>query len=399
MGKIWTTGALAALLLSWGGSAVADDVADRLPLIEAPADAPRVTFAFADHPDLSATTYDPEGFVWDDVMTVPPDFTEAGVFSALTKRYVGYEPTSRDRYEISVYTAELEPDRVAPAAGTAVVLASEWGPLNFGIRAHSLLFGEVAGGSEASGEMIVSRISVWRRGTTALIVRQRFEAAHFEAYAEDMARVAGSLAFEEAGGTDDPILDAASRTTLETGPGTFAFRLPSNWSRLSDGAAGTAAEGGVWYDAADPNGNGAIMVLTVPPERPIPAGTVPDPVPDQPMFDLARDVARSLVATLLPEAEVQLQPRDMNSYASLDDITAFNRRLVIDGLVNGETPVVIGVTLVAPADGTTLISASLSPGALDAYLLGTQRHVDLADALVLEGMEAYAREAFERQRP
>ena len=115
------------------------------------------------------------------------------------------------------------------------------------------------------------------------------------------------------------------------------------------------------------------------------------------MFDLAGTVAHVLIENLLPEAKLELTPRDMNSFASLDEITAFNRHLVFDGRLNGDTPVVIGVTIVMPADGTTLIGASLSPGALDQYLLGTQRHVDLVNALLLGDMETYATAAARRQ--
>ncbi|HRK42235.1 MAG TPA: hypothetical protein PLH11_04255 [Gemmobacter sp.] len=375
---------------------MADDAIDKMPLAVAPAKAPRAVFAFEQVPALSAHTFSPPDFLWDDVSDVPLTFAEAGVFSRFTQAYVGYDPANRDRYEVSVYVAELEPDRVAPAAGIAVLLASQWGALNFGIRAHDLDFGEVLGGDKSSGEMIVNRISVWRRGLQVLILRQKFEAAHFETYGGMIAQVTGSLRFDSIE-SSDPVLAAVHRGQITAEQTVFDFRMPANWARLVEGATGTPMAAEVWYDAADPNGNGASMVMVAPPVAPLALGQRPDAVPDQQMFDLAGTVAYTLIENLLPEAAVELKPRDMTSFAALDDITAFNRSLVFDGQLNGEAPVVIGVTIVMPADGSMLISASLSPGALDLYLLGTQRHVDLVDALLLEDMEAYARVAARQQ--
>ena len=375
---------------------MADDAIDKMPLAVAPDAAPRMAFAFETAPALSATTLSPPEFLWDEVASVPMGFAEAGVFRSLTQSHVGYDPANRDRYEVSVYLAELEPDRVAPAAGIAVLLASQWGPLNFGIRAHDLGFGEVLGGNDASGEMIVNRISVWRRGLQVLIVRQKFEAAHFDSYGETIAQMAGSLRFE-APAAADPVLAAVHHGQVTAEGVRLAFRMPENWARLTAGATGTPMAAEIWHDAADPNGNAAAMVMAAPAPGPLAPGQRPAAVPDQQMFDLAGTVAHVLIENLLPEAKLELTPRDMNSFASLDEITAFNRHLVFDGRLNGDTPVVIGVTIVMPADGTTLIGASLSPGALDQYLLGTQRHVDLVNALLLGDMETYATAAARRQ--
>lgn len=384
------------VFLTFGAPIMADETPERLALAEAAADAPRMAFNLADAPDLTASTFSPPDFVWDDVDDVPPTFMEAGVFSSFRQRYVGYDPANRDRYEVSIFTANLEPDRVAPAAGIASLLAARWGPLNFGIKAHDITFGEVAGGDESSGEMIVSRISVWRRGLQVLILRQRFEAAHFDTYGDTIAKVAGSLRFATPDLTD-PILDTARTGKIDVGDAEFAFRLLPNWTRLVADADETPMAAEIWHDGADPNGNAAVMVMAAPAtSRPVP-GERPNPVPEQQMFDFAGTVANILIENLMPDATLELAPRDMNSFASLDGITAFNRYFVIDGRVNGKTPVVIGVTIVMPADGTTLVSASLSPGALDLYLFGTQRHVDLANALLLVDMETYSVAAAKRQ--
>lgn len=396
---------MAALLFVAAGSPLsAEDDIDKMPLAVAPAHAARAQFVFPDAPTLSASTFSPAAFLWDEVATVPETFAAAGVFSRFTQTHRGYDPAHRDRYEVSVYLAELEPDRVAPAAGIAVLLASQWGAMNFGIRAHDLDFGEVLGGDNSSGAMMVNRISVWRRGLQVLILRQKFEAAHFETYGGMIAQVVGSLRFDSPE-SRDPVLASVQRGQITAGQTVFDFRMPANWARLTDGATGTPMAAQLWQDAADPMGHAGAMVMVVPPVAspvapPVASlahGQRPDAVPDQQMVDLAGRVAHTLIETLLPEAAVALNPRDMTSFAALDGITAFNRHFVIDGLLNSETPVVIGVTIVMPADGSTLISASLSPGALDLYLLGTQRHVDLVDALVLEDMEAYASAAARQQ--
>lgn len=367
-----------------------------MPLILAPADAPRVPLVFADAPGLSASTFSPPDFRWDEVSEVPDGFAAAGVFSRITQTHLGYDPAHRGRYEVSVYLAELKPDRVAPAAGIAVLLASQWGALNFGIRAHDLGFGEVLGGDNSSGEMIVNRISVWRRGWQVLILRQKFEAAHFDTLGGMIAQVAGSLRFDSPESAD-PVLASVHRGQIGTGQTVLDFRMPANWARLADGATGTPMAAEVWQDAADPKGNAGAMVMVVPPAGALAHGQRPDAVPDQQMFDLAGTAAHVLIENLVPGARLELKPRDMTSFAALDEITAFNRYFVIDARLNGDMPVVIGVTIVMPADGSTLITASLSPEARDPYLLGTQRHVDLVNALLLEDLTTFARAAAHRQ--
>lgn len=387
---------LCIVLLILGGALMAEVKPDRLPLTEAGADMPRIAFEFADQLELAASTFSPPDFIWDDVDSVPPTFIEAGVFRSFTQRYVGYDPANRDRFEVSIYTVDLEPDRVAPAAGIASILASRWGPLNFGIKAHGINFGEVIGGDESSGEMILNRISVWRRGLKVLVIRQKLEAIQFDRYSEQISNIAGSLRFSSPD-IPDPIVLEKSSGNLEFAKTTFEFSLPPNWDRLKSDTGGTPVATEIWHDAADPNGNAAVMIFATPAEVEPLRGERPNPVPDQQMFDFAGTVARTLIENLLPDARLELAPRDMNSFATLDDITAFNRYFVIDGRLDGETPVVIGVTVVMPADGTTLAAASLSPGAQDLYLFGTQRHVDLANALLLSSMEKYAIDAAKRQ--
>jgi len=376
-------------LLVTGSPVMADDVADRFPLAVASEGAPHVELAFGAAPALRASTFNPPGFVWDSTTSEPQTFAGAGVFTSFIRTHLGYDPSNRDRYEVTVYVADLEPDRVAPAAGIAVLLASQWGALNFGIHAPDSGFGEVLGGSDASGEMIVSRISVWRRGLQVLVLRQTFKASDFDTYRGVIAQVAGSLRFDTPS-VVDPALAAVHKGRITAGSVLFDFRLPSNWSRLADGATGTPMAAEVWYDAADPNGNAGAMVMAAPPAAPVADGQRPDARPDQHMFDLAATVARVLVENVLPGAQTELQPREMNSFTSLDDITIFNRFLVFDARLNSKTQVVIGVTIVMPADGSTLISATLSPAAENLYLLGTQRHVDLVNALLLEDMLAHA---------
>lgn len=375
---------------------MSDIVTERMGLITAPSESARKTFSFSDAPQLSASTFDPSGFVWDEVDTVPPDFIEDGVFTSFSQRYVGYLPAKRDRHEVAIYVAGLRPDRVAPAASTAVQLAAKWGRLSFGVVAHDLEFGEVLGGDESSGVMMVNRISVWRRGHQALILRQTFEAEHFSAHAETIATLVGSLNFAEEL-SSDPVIQNAHRSTLATNGFDFSFLMPENWSRLVSGPTGAPLISEVWYDAADKNGNGAVMVAMGPPVETISHGQRPAPVPEQQMADLAGTIATVFMQNILPDAQFQLSPQNMTSFADLDEITAFNRMYFIDVALNGAASGVITVEIVMPADGTTLVNASLSPAPLDPYLLGTQHHVSLATGFVHTAIVAYAIDAAHRQ--
>lgn len=378
------------------GAASAETGTERMGLIAAPAEGPSRAFAFPDVPQLAFSTFYPADFVWEDTDETLSDFAEDQVFRSLSKRYRGYAPATRDQHAVSIYIADLHPERIAPAASTAVQLAARWGRQNFGVVAHDLGFGEVLGGDNSSGEMIVNRISVWRRGHQALILRQVFTADGFADHAETIATLAGSVEFRGDMAVD-PVMEAALDASLSAQDIDFAFPVPGNWTQLAGGPTGTPLVAEIWYDAADPNGNGAMLVALAPPEQPVAAGQRPGTVPEQQMADLAGTIATVFMENALPETAFELSPRDMTSFAALDDITAFNRMYFIDVAVEGEAAGVISVEIVMPADGSTLVNASLSPLALDAYLLGTQHHVSFATGLVHEAIVAHAQEAARQQ--
>lgn len=381
-----------------GGWAVADQPPDRFPLVAPSSDRPRIELTFPDAPQVNASVVTPDDFLWDDLSDIPPDFAEAGVFRDLRARYVAYEPLNRDRLEIRVYTAEIEPARISTATGYAVLLASQWGPLNFGLRTHSRNWGEVMGGDDRSGEMIVNRFTVYRRGLHLLIVRSKFEAAHYDTYAETIATLVGSLQFREPA-IADPIEAALRPGQVDPGlshpsqPAPFAFALPGNWQVSAAGAFDAPGDAQFWIDRDDPNGNSAALVMALPSVAPPPEGGLLPIAPEdeQPLIENSANVANALLANALPDQEYTLVPKEMNANDAFADIAAFNRTFVYEVPLQDGPTVIVTILMTQTLDGVTLASASLAPPAMDLYLLGTQRHGDYVNALLLDAMETYSR--------
>lgn len=347
-------------------------------------------FAFAESA-LDFHTVSPDGFVWNNSTEVPPDFIPSAMFTEFQQRYIGYEPLNRDRLEIRVFSARIHHDRVALATDYARLMASRWGRTNFGLMAHSPTFGEVLRGDNSSGVMVVSRISVFRRGDELLIVRTKFHAEHFGSYADQIARFIGSIAFDH-DLQADPIANAFLWHDQNVGSGQaqFVFPRPGNWQLTPPGQQ--TIDGGTysfWRDVNDPNGNAAMMVATIPPLGRLPEGSVAAPEPQE-MANLAAALANMMLSNMLPDQPFRLEPVEKNSFATLNEITAFNANFTFRAIIGEEgVSAALPVMLTMGPDGSVIANVTLSPAPEDLYLLGTGMHVNFVQALFLDAIKSH----------
>ncbi|MGH1330275.1 MAG: hypothetical protein ACRBBK_05290 [Paracoccaceae bacterium] len=340
---------------------------------------------------LDFTTVVPEKFIWNTSSTIPPEFIPAALFSAFQERYIGYDPLNRDRFEVRIYTGRIFQDRVALAADYGGLFAISWGKLNFGIEAHDRDFGEILGGDNSSGIMIVNRISVFRRGDEILVIRSKFHAEHFKSYAADIAKFIGSIQFTE-GPIVDPIESAFVETTQPVSPAAPAitYQLPGNWARL-DVPQPEPKKGNyqLWFDKADPNGNGGILLTTIPPLEVVPEGAEIKPDPQE-MIDFGAALANVALENMLPDKEFRLEGHNQISFDTLDPITAFNRLYTFRALVGEEKwRIDLIVLLTWGKDGSVIATTAFEPSAIDLYLRGTAMHVKFAQRQTLSAMEEY----------
>ena len=359
----------AALLCGLGGSIMAEPKDEKFALISG-LDTD-VTFAFSDFA-LDMATKSPDKFIWNDSNQYPAGFPEFGMFTDLRERYIGYDPLNRDRFAIAIYTGKLEPQRIALAADYARMFATKWGDTNFGIMPHSPVFGEMLAGDNSSGIMIVTRISVFRRGDEVLVIRSRFQADHFKTYARAMAEFIGNVTFAEAMDVDP--VDAALQITerpLQGDGSVFSYALPPHWEQIKTqtppSGSGTID---LWVDASDPNRNLATMVSVIAPPAPLPeAQKAPDA---QAMANLSYDLAGSALSTLLPDTSFTLDPLDKTTFGDLDAVALFNASFVYTAKVGeAETPAQISVLMSMGPNGVLLANTLITPRPTEPYLTGT----------------------------
>ncbi len=379
-------GALLAMFMACAGAIMAEEIDPKFAMIRVePAD---TEFAFAGS-DLDFASVAPAGFIWNDSDAVPTDFVDFAVFSAFRERYIGYEPLNRDRFEIRVYTARIFPERVALASDYARLLASVWGAMDFGVMAHDPQFGEVLGGDDASGIMIVNRIAVFRRGDELLILRLKFHADHFDAYAPDIARFVGSIAFAKAE-NPDPIASTVQAVALDAGPGqpAFGYGVPANWQAL-DIAQPSPEKGryALWIDAGDPNRNSGLMQAVIAPPVPMPKDASPDP---QAMANTAAALAEAAIQTLLPGQTFTLDPSEKTEFGELEKVSAFNSLFVFNSEIGPEKkPARVAVLISMGRNGAILGSVMMGPQPSDPYLMGTMMHGNYVVKLAMNAQQAY----------
>lgn len=380
---------IAALVWICGGVAMAEPKDEKFALVSGLET--DVSFAFGDFA-LDITTKSPEKFIWNNSNAVPVGFADYAMFSDLRERYIGYDPLNRDRFAIALYTGKLEPQRIALAVDYARIFATKWGDLNFGMQPHSATFGEMLGGDNSSGIMVVTRISVFRRGDEVLVIRSRFQADHFETYARAMAEFIGNVTFTETL-DPDPVTAAMQTITrpVKSDGSTYAYDLPGHWQQIaSDTPPSGSGAIDLWVDASDPKRNLATMVSIIAPPTAMPEATsAPDP---QQMANLSYDLAGSALSTLLPGQTFVLDPLDKTTFGELDGLAAFNAAFVYTAKVGeAETPAQVSVLMSMGKRGVLLANALVTPRPTDPYLTGTFMAGNYIQKLQLDAQIAYWR--------
>lgn len=359
----------AAVLFCLGGPVMAEPKDEKFALVTG--QKTDVTFAFSDF-NLDMATKSPDKFIWNNSNQYPAGFPEFGMFTDLRERYIGYDPLNRDRFAIAIYTGKLEPQRIALAADYARLFATKWGDTSFGVMPHTPVFGEMLAGDNSSGIMIVTRISVFRRGDEVLVIRSRFQAEHFETYARAMAEFIGNVTFAEPMETDpvDAALQTVSRPIQSDGS-VFTYALPPHWEQIKSQVPPSGSGSiDLWVDSSDPNRNLATMVSVIAPPTPLPeAQKAPDP---QTMANLSYDLAGSALSTLLPDVTFTLDPLDKTTFGDLDAVALFNAAFVYTAKVGeAETPAQISVLMSMGPNGVLLANTLISSRPTEPYLTGT----------------------------
>ncbi|WP_150526862.1 hypothetical protein [Roseibium sediminis] len=340
---------------------------------------------------LGFSSLSPAGFVWNEAKSVPPEFMDAGVFSSLVQEHIGYDPLNRDRFEIRLYSAKIFPARVALGTGYASLLASQWGKMNFGIQVHSPEFGEVLGGDNSSGVMMVNRISVIRRGENVLIVRSKFDSKYFDKYSNEIASFVGSIKFNVSA-FEDPVKDNFKATSLypnDIGL-TFDYSMPGNWESLglsqSNPLDGQAA---AWVDVDDPNRNSGALVLVSKAGEPAEQGAKPK-FDEQAMANLSSVVLGVMLDNLLPGQAYKFEPKEMNGFGNLAEVSAFNKMYTYKVIVGSdEIPVVANILMTFGRDGVAIITSTFSAAGGGQYLFGTRNHTSFVQELLLSAQYAH----------
>lgn len=337
---------------------------------------------------LAFTTAAPDRFIWNDSAETPPEFIPAALFSEFEQVSIGYDPVDRDRYEVRIYRATIFPDRVALAADYAALFARLWGRRDFGLAAHSPVFGEVLGGDDSSGVMKINRITVIRQQDELLILRQTFDASRFETYAADIARLVGSVRFRSPRQTE-LAGDAAVVTQLSASPA-FETRLPGHWSRIvGPEDYGNRGVYELWKDDSDPLGNLGLLLAAVP----APADRRGSPAAGSDLAsqgNTAAAFANLLLENLLPGRPFHLEAIEVSRFADLTAVTAFNGHYAFKAEIGEDrVPAKVAVILTFGHDGQTIVAATISPAPQDLYLAGTDMHATYIQALQIEAMTAH----------
>lgn len=237
--------ALMILATTMGGVAMAEDPSTALVVAtERPAEFlfPATTIGPA-QPELEFRTAELPGFLWFETPEPVEEFAAAGAFDRLEIRMRGYVPTDRDRFEVTILTAHMRPERIAMASDIARLFLARWASeIGDGIVHDGATFGEAVGHWRRDGFDKTLRVAVWRRGASLLIVRAEMDSSRA---AQDFAALApflGSVRFLRA---DTDPLPSAFKPWQVALPGhvPLSFDLPPNWQLTVRRDATTASEG------------------------------------------------------------------------------------------------------------------------------------------------------------
>ncbi|KZL02628.1 hypothetical protein [Pseudovibrio sp. Ad26] len=382
---------LLVLFMFQGNSSVANDSV-KFALIEA--DKKTSTFSFIDS-YLNFSSSSPKDFIWNKADAPVAVLDDAQVVSEFTEEYIGYDPLNRDRLEIRLYAAKIIPERVALGVGYGRLLASKWGALNFGEFTHDHDFGEVLGGDNSSGVMLVNRISVMRRGQHILIIRSRFDADYFDQYKDAIATFVGSIEFAKVVQKDPIVASLETAYLFEKDPEyKFKYHMPSNWKRaVSMEVRRKEAEFDFWLDVGDNLGNSAALAFVIPSsDKRVKAGkfTVD---PDR-AANIAREYAKSLISNVSSNRPFHFTGIERAVLPRFEQITSYNELFNFSGNLEledekGSLPYLVSVMVTLGEKGTLNTTAVMTTEHSNDYRFGTKNHVEFTHQLMMDAQEHF----------
>ncbi|MER0240408.1 hypothetical protein [Fulvimarina sp. MAC8] len=276
---------------------------------------------------LDFTTSKLEGFIWNKTDKPVEEFQTSELFTEFFEVYLGYDPVNRDQGEIHVFAAKIKPAKVGLAADYARFFASEWGPLNFGVKAHDPKFGEVmTGRKNEDGVQDFTRISVFRRADELLIIRADGPEESWDSFGPNIAAFVGSIRFNQSL-DEDPVLASFEERDLSltstAGAGKkIVVELPPAWKPLpientQDPKLGAFA---FFIDEADEQKNSAAMLFSV--DARGASGSVEDK-----SAQLAETLGEILLDNVLPD-----QPRKIEALGKVWKFPELNGLVDFNGL-------------------------------------------------------------------
>lgn len=375
-----------------GNNSMADDAAVKFALIQS--DQNEVKFSFAEN-TLAFTSSSPKDFLWNKVDTPVTILDDAHVFNDFTQEYIGYDPLNRDRLEIRLYTAKVIPERVALGVGYGRLLASKWGALNFGEFTHDHDFGEVLGGDNSSGVMLVNRISVMRRGEHILIIRSKFDADYFDQYKDAMATFLGSIEFASVAQIDPIVASLQTAVLFEKDPDyKFKYYMPSEWKRGEYmEVRRKKGEFDFWADLGDDLGNSAASIFIIrrcdaKPDSPRP------PIDKKRAANIANNYAANLIENVLPDRVFNFTDMERTSLERFKPFTFYNElfNFSVDLKLEdnqGILPLIVSVMVTLGDDGTVNTSVVLTTEYSNDYRFGTKNHAEFTHQLLMDAQEHF----------
>ncbi len=344
---------------------------------------------------LSFSSSSPEDFIWNKTSEPVDILNDAQVVSELTEEYIGYDPLNRDRLEIRIYSAKTVPERIALGTGYGRLLASKWGALNFGVYSHSHDFGEVLGGSNSSGVMIVNRISVMRRGEYLLIIRSKFDADYFDQYKDQIARFVGSIGFSEHNQNGLANLPLKTAHLFKDDPNnSFKYSMPRSWKKVVP-ADGRRQQGEIdlWIDQGDNLGNSAASVFILRSSKNN-SKDAKNNIDSEHAARLARFYAGHLFETAFAGKSYKLKSMERTNSERFTPITFYNElfKFSVDLELEdnqGILPMIVSVMITVGSNGTANVTVVLTTEYSNDYRFGTKNHAEFVHELLMDAQEKF----------
>lgn len=303
-------GLIACLALAWPLGA--QEGRAMLEIQAADTAAARQSFTFDKDSALNFAAAEIPGFLWAPVEGVETAVDAAEVFTRLDRRFIGYIPTDRDQFEITMLTGQIKPERIAVASDMARLMLTGWVPELIAAKDHnSPDFGEALGAWRADGHDKLVRVTAWRRNDAYLIVKAEVDRDKADTYFALLAPFLGSVQFEDNG--PDTLTGSFVPHQFEISEGfDLSLMLPANWQTIKSAKRSLPDGdymGHYFYNADDPNGNAALMIFG------LTMANSPEPGPDpanlkaqQGMVEMTVAMSDALMEDLLPDLAYRRVP-------------------------------------------------------------------------------------------